>query len=75
MKVWAKRIGCGLIVLGVVAFGLVLSTETAIGKSGRAFVHQVMVLLKLEEDIGEGQTFWCPMHPEVRRNGKGTCPI
>jgi len=30
---------------------------------------------KAQEDVPEGTTYTCPMHPEVRQIGPGSCPI
>ena len=37
--------------------------------------HKSMAILKLTSPADEGASFWCPMHPEIRRKAPGTCPI
>lgn len=75
MKHWLKRFGCGLLVLGLIGLAFLMGPDSFIGKGVKGVLHKSLVLLKLEDEMGEDQVYWCPMHPEIRKNGIGTCPI
>jgi Heavy metal binding domain len=32
------------------------------------------LIIEIVRDTDRPDTYWCPMHPDVRRGGKGTCP-
>lgn len=71
-KRWIKR-GIVIVVLGGITAAFVF--KPGLRHGAHDLWHQGLVLLKLETAMVEGATFWCPMHPEIRRKAPGTCPI
>ena len=68
MNAWKKHSGIAILVavVGGVGAWLWLDPEAR---------HAGLALLGLDAGATEGADFWCPMHPEIRRQTPGTCPI
>ena len=75
MRRWKKRISIVLLLAGLGTAAGWLSLDPSGREVAQRTYLQGMAALGLATGEVEGETFWCPMHPEIRRSGPGTCPI
>jgi hypothetical protein len=57
---------------------LLATTDRVVAETPEGLIVELLhddSLLRPGEDVERRDTFWCPMHPDVRSRGAGTCPL
>ena len=75
MKRWRKWTAIAAVVIVVGGGGVWIALDASARRVAHNFYHEGLALLGLGSGTPQGESFWCPMHPQIRRQAPGTCPI
>ncbi len=75
MKRWRKRTAIAVVLTVVGGCGIWIALDASARQFALDRYHEGLAFLRLGSKTTQGETFWCPMHPQIKRQAPGTCPI
>ncbi len=75
MKRWKRRIAIAVVLTAVGGCAVWIALDVSARRVAQGLYEESLAFLGLGSGTTQGKTFWCPMHPQVRRQAPGTCPI
>jgi len=73
---WIKRSIILLLLAALITGGVIVGTNAELRHRGQHLWHHAMEWAGLADTPPSAEeVFWCPMHPQIKRNRPDTCPI
>ena len=64
-----------LVALPILGIILLITLNETAKQVADDLLHKGSSLIRFSTGTESGEVFWCPMHPEIKRNQEGICPL